>query len=302
MTASPLRILLTGGSGFLGSRLAAHFLRRGHRVKTLLRQSSHLAELDKLGIAQRVEILRLAPDCANIPDLIGEASIDVAVHLAAVGGSGKGQAEVERMVSANILFPSLLLAAMQAKGIRSFVNTGSSWQNTQSGAFRPVNFYAASKQAFEQILSHYVELGVSAVTLRLFDVYGPADPRGKLISLLAGIAASGKTLDMTPGEQKIDLIHVDDVCRAYDCAIAMVVEKPPAHRVFGVSGGNPIGLRDLVELFERVRGAKCNINWGKRPYRDYEIMEPYRGYESPPGWTPQVKLEDGLRNLESLDQ
>jgi nucleoside-diphosphate-sugar epimerase len=188
---------------------------------------------------------------------------------------------------------------MRTRGIRAFINTGTSWQNAEREGFRPFNLYAATKEAFEQILGYYVDLRLSAVTLRLFDVYGPADPRSKLINLLSDIAASGKSLDMTPGEQKIDLVHVDDVCRAYEYAISYALDQsPPAHHVFGVSSGNPIGLHDLVDLFERVRGVKCNINWGKRPYRAREIMEPYKGYKPLPGWRPHVKLEDGLRNLE----
>jgi nucleoside-diphosphate-sugar epimerase len=297
MTSS-FRILITGGSGFLGSRLAAYFLRGGHRVAVLIRDSSKLDELEKSGIARQVDIIRVASEYANIPNVFSEAEFDVVIHVAANNSGADGQTETQRLISANILFPALLLSAMKGRGIPAFINTGTSWQNAETPEFRPFDLYAATKEALEKILGYYVEVGISAVTLRLFDVYGPADPRRKVISLLREAAASGKSLDMSPGEQKIDLVHVDDACRAYGHAVSYVIEqRPPTHRVFGVSGGNPIPLRELVGLFERVQGVKCNINWGKRQYRPREIMEPYRGYDAPPGWCPRINLEEGLRSL-----
>src|SRR5580700_4659705 len=108
MTVSGLSILVTGGAGFLGSRLAAHLLRRGNGVTILVRHSSSLKELEKLGIAHQIDSVRLAPDYSNVPDIINKSKFDVVVHVAAVNNGADGQADTRQLISSNVLFPSLL--------------------------------------------------------------------------------------------------------------------------------------------------------------------------------------------------
>ena len=99
------------------------------------------------------------------------------------------------------------------------MNTGSYSQHYGGRAYSPVSLYAATKQAFQDILQFYCEVrGLRAVTLELPDTYGPDDKRPKLFSLLDRVARSGETLQMSPGEQLLDLLHVDDVVHGYEVA------------------------------------------------------------------------------------
>lgn len=291
-------IAITGASGFIGSRLTRRLLSSGAKVTAVVRERSDVAYLEQSENVDNLNIARLAADYSNLNDIFASRAFDAVVHLAACTEGGDDEAATRRLIDANLLFPSLILSAMQTHKVRAFINTGTSWQNAESADFRPFNLYAATKQAFEQVMIHHVEAGLAAVTLRLFDVYGPNDPRNKIINLLLRASRSKDFLDMTRGEQKIDLVHVDDVCGAYEAAMQYVLAQPPrTHAIFGVSSGRPLPMRSLVGVFDEARGVRCPINWGMRPYRDREIMSPYSGLDGVPGWKPMVELGAGLKSL-----
>jgi hypothetical protein len=143
----------------------------------------------------------------------------------------------------------------------------------------PVNLYAATKQAFEDILSYYVDAhGLKVMTLALFDTYGPGDPRQKLVSLLWKTALSGQELAMSPGEQLIDIVYIDDVLDAFVVAADLLMEQSEGHLRYGISSGQPIRLIDLAKIFEEASGLTLPISWGGRPYRPREVMKPWSAF------------------------
>ena len=296
MSGTPPGVLITGASGFAGSRLTAKFLSQGARVVAVVRATSPLQQLESSARHPAFVVKKLASDYSNLAKILSAGKIDIVIHTSATIEGGDDEAAVHRLEQSNILFPSLLLAAMKKQGVKNFINTGTSWQNAASETYRPFNLYAATKQAFESILAHYVEDGLNAITLRLFDTYGPNDPRPKLLSLLK--RSVGEPTDFSPGEQEVDLVHIDDVCRAYAAAAELLLAgRVSGHEIFTVSGGKPMTLRELVALFERTNNVKCRINWGARAYRAREVMKPTYAFRAVPGWQPAVSLQDGLHGL-----
>ena len=88
--------------------------------------------------------------------------------------------------------------------------------------------YAATKQAFETFIDYYCDVArMQAITLKIFDSYGPEDPRRKLVKVLAEAALNGQTLEMSGGDQRIDLVHIDDIVDAFLKAAALVKESVP---------------------------------------------------------------------------
>lgn len=101
---------------------------------------------------------------------------------------------------------------------------------------------------------------------------------------------------MSPGEQLIDMVYVDDVVDAFMCAASLLLsDKITGVQCYDVSSRKPIKLKQLAEIFQRVAGKPLSIEWGGRPYRDREIMVPWTGGNRLPGWEPQVKLEKGIK-------
>lgn len=290
------RALLTGATGFIGSRLAHHLERHGWDVHRVVRPTP--------GSPSAMEPL---PPNVHIHDgstsdmirIVGESRPDVVFHLASLFIAQHSPDQVEPLVRSNILFGLQLLEGMAWNGVRRIVNAGTGWQHYEGGEYSPVNLYAATKQAFEDLAAYYVDSGrVDAVTLLLFDTYGPDDPRPKIFRLLLDASASGKVLSMSPGDQLIDLVHVDDVTSAFRTAGERLLEgSVHGHERYAVSSGNPISLRNLAGNIVRAAGLNVEIIWGGRPHREREVMVPWAKGAPMPGWRPQISLDEGLRAI-----
>ncbi len=181
----------------------------------------------------------------------------------------------------------------------TFVNAGTAWQHVEGEPYRPKNLYAATKQAFEDVLRHYTERGqLRAVTLNLYDTYGPRDHRGKLLSALVGALRSGEQLAMGSGEQLVDFVHVDDVAAAFLHAADVARDSDGGTvSTFAISSGGPCRVRDVVELLGEVAGRPVPVRWGARPDRPGDMVTPWYAGVPLPGWRPTVGLREGLAAL-----
>ena len=292
--------LITGGTGFVGSNLARRLVRDGWKVHIITIPNDNHSQIQE--IIDQVTLHAHDGSSAGMIEIVANVKPLVVFHLASLFLSEHTVDQVEPLIRSNILFGTQLLEAMSANGVHLLVNTGTSWEHYCSRLYSPVNLYAATKQAFESILQYYVEVkGFQAVTLKLFDTYGPDDPRPKLFTLLRRIGIEQNTLAMSPGEQMIDLVHVDDVVEAFSMSAQRLMnDVVEGHEHYAVSSGQPIRLRDLVELFGRITGRELPITWGGRPYRDREVMLPWNTGTPVPGWLPQVGLEEGIRQMENM--
>lgn len=292
-------VLITGATGFIGSRLATALLKSGVDVGLIVRQTS---ELSQLGDVQQYKLYHYDGTVDSLKDAIEQQQPEVVFHLASLFLTSHQPEDIEPLINSNILFPTQLLEAMALCGVSKLINTGTSWQHYNSDHYEPACLYAATKQAFESLMQYYVSIGkISAITLKLFDTYGDNDPRKKLISLLLSLAESKQLLAMSPGEQLIDIVHIDDVIQAFLIAAARINEQAeqPLNESYGISSGKPLTLRELVKTFESVIGDALNIEWGAREYRDREVMQPWSSYRQLPGWQPQITFAEGFRRLVS---
>jgi nucleoside-diphosphate-sugar epimerase len=164
-----------------------------------------------------------------------------------------------------------------------------------------VNFYAATKQAFESLAQYYIETNsIKFCSIRLNDTYGPSDNRSKIFNLWIRIAKTGETIDMTAGEQIIDITYIDDIIDAYLLLINYLNTNTPLISngdVFFVNALQKYSLRELALIFERINNCKLNINWGGKEYRKREVMKPYENGKLIPGWKAKISLDVGIGKL-----
>jgi nucleoside-diphosphate-sugar epimerase len=291
-----IRCLITGATGFVGSRLARRMVADGHDCHVVVRPDSKLDELTP--VRDRLTVHVHDGTTNGMARLMDEAAPDVVFHLAAYFVAVHQPNDVDRLVEANLRFGTQMVEALSERERPLLVNTGTSWQHFHMAAYRPVSLYAATKQAFEDMLAYYADATpLQVITLKLFDTYGPGDPRKKLLFALSNAARSGERMALSGGEQHIDLVHVDDAVEAFVLAgkrlLSGVVHEPES---YAVSSGAAPTLRELVNTFARVAG-ELNVDWGARPYRAREVMHPWRGGDPVPGWIPKVGLEEGLRGM-----
>lgn len=286
--------LVTGATGYIGSNLAKSLLAEGWDVHVVVRMNSRLDTLDS--IRPSITIHQHDGSTSDMIRLVGDARPDMVFHLASLFLAQHRPEDIDALISSNLLFSTQLAEAMAANQIKNLINTSTSWQHYESAEYNPVNLYAATKQAFEDILAYYIDAcGLRVLTLALFDTYGPNDPRPKLISLLWKTALNQETLAMSPGEQLIDLVHIEDVIDAFLHSADLVIEQHEGHMRYGISSGNPIRLIDLVAAFEEATGLKLPIAWGSRSYRPREVMVPWTNYMTLPGWQPRVPFAKGIQ-------
>jgi nucleoside-diphosphate-sugar epimerase len=289
------KILVTGATGFIGANLVRRLVAKGHEVAALARPDS---DLSRLGAARpRVTVAVFDGTLPSMIDALEQARPDMVVHVASLFLAQHRPEDVGRLIASNIDMPAKLLEAMAAVGATRLINTGTSWQHHLDAPYNPVNLYAATKQAFEDILAYYQEArGLRALSLKLFDTYGPGDVRPKLFSLLRRAARTGEPLKMSPGEQLIDLVHIDDVLDGYVLAIDAFDALAPGSYALG----NPerLSLRRLVAVYSEIIGRPLRIEWGGAPYRPRETMIPWTQGRALPGWSPRVALRDGIRAME----
>jgi nucleoside-diphosphate-sugar epimerase len=289
---------VTGATGFIGSHLSRHLHTEGWNVAIVTRGRTDISVLGDF--ADRTAVHRHDGTTEGMAAIMNTARPDVVFHLASLFLSDHSAEQLEPLIRSNILFGTQLLEAMTVTGVRLLVNTGTGWQHFKHRAYDPVNLYAATKQAFEDILRYYVESrSVRAVTLKLFDTYGPGDRRRKIFSLLREASERNEPLAMSPGEQQIDLVYIDDVLSAFiKAARRLLAGDVWEHETYVVTSGAPIILRDLVDAYLRVTGRHVTVRWGGKPYRHREVMSPWNTGKPLPGWRPAVGLEEGILRME----
>lgn len=291
-----MKVFLTGATGFIGSQLAKRLVAEGHEVAIVVRPESKLDMLQS--ILPRICVHRYNGRYESLLQALQAAQPEVVMHVASLFLAQHKPEDVARLVESNLNFPTQLLEAMSQLGIKQLINTGTSWQHYQNETYNPVNLYAASKQAFEAMLTYYIEAqDFKVITLKLFDTYGPGDARPKLFTLLRKTARTGETLRMSPGEQLLDLVYIDDVLDAFELALERLpqVEKPEC---YAVSNPERKSLRELVAIYSAAVGKPVNVDWGGLPYRPREVMALWTDFAVLPGWQAQMPLRDGIAKME----
>lgn len=294
MAARPVRsALVTGGTGFIGAHLVKKLHELGWSVGVLARNP---VKAELILPAGECNVYGYDGSYESLSRAITQSRPEAVFHLASHFVAEHSTADIESLLESNICLGTRLLEAMASAGVRYFVNTGTSWQHFHGNAYEPVCLYAATKQAFEDILAFYcVTQRVKAVTLKLFDTYGPGDTRRKILPALRKAVRSGEILGMSPGEQLLDLVYIDDVVDAFVCAHELLERSDLANGAsYAVTSGHAVSLRDLVELVQELTGGEPRVKWGVREYRAREVMKPWNEGEPVPGWAPRVGLREGL--------
>ncbi len=302
-------VALTGTTGFLGRRFAAAARAAGHGVRGLVRRGKARAPA---GIAAVQGDLG---DRAAVRSLLERA--DVLVHLAAAGVQSRDR-DPARLALVNAVEPLALLEAAKAAGVRHAVLAGTCLEYTGHGRLPeapaqgsppcgeesptgPADPYGASKAVGGLAARRRArELGLPAWYLRLASIYGPGDDPEKLLPAAIRCALARKPLDITPGEQVREWLHVDDAVRALLAAVAAPPPEPVA--IVNVGTGEGMRLVDLVRSTFTLAGADPSlVRAGARPYRRGEVhrlvMDVSAAAGALGGWHPAISLEEGLAAL-----
>lgn len=297
-----VRVLVTGGAGFVGSHLSARLLEAGHQVVVLERPGADLSDLPR-GARSLTE--DLIGDPGRAATLLKELSPTAIIHLAALVRAQPEDEWIHQVVETNVTLGTYLAAGAAKAGVESFITAGTYWDSPRDpNAYEPVNLYAASKRAFSDILRYYQRRdGFTAVELKLFGNYGPGDRRPNLFSALRNAAGSAKPVALTEGRQEVDILHIDDLCDAFLCALDTSSSgKLTGFRSYEIGTGTTASVREIARWYEEGRGVSLNLAWGaKESPQHIERAADRSAAETDLGWRPKMSIEQGVRALGHSD-
>jgi len=287
-----IKILLTGATGFIGSHLYRKLKDNGFCIKVIVRSKYSATKLEE-------EDSYIYFNHYKLKEFITSFDPDLCIHLASSPSEDGTIESIDNLINTNLKFSTELINSLSHSNCRKFINTGTSWQHYNSDFYNPVNLYAATKQAFQDILVYYAEAkAFNIVTLKLFDSYGPNDQRKKIVNLILNQRNSKEPLRLTLGNQLINLVHIDDIVESYMIAINLILKDSEGKITeYGISSNKNISIRYLVKMIEKISGLDLNIIFGGVDYRYREVFIPWSEYKVLPNWKPNIALEDGLREI-----
>jgi len=289
-----MKILVTGATGFIGQNLIKLLLESNYEIYCIVRLDSDISKLDT-----RVKIFNYDYNIDSLIDFFQNQKFDGIIHLASLFLASHTKNDIENLLSSNIKFGTELLEACKISNVKWFINTGTFWQNYENEDYNPVNLYAATKEAFEIMARYYTETSdLIFTTIKLNDTFGKNDTRNKVFNLWNKIAISGEVLEMSAGEQIIDISYIEDVISAYELLINHLnSDKKDEYRnkTYVVISSERMSIKELSKAFEEATNTKLNIIWGGRDYRDREVMVPYNQGEIVPSWKPQYTLKEAIK-------
>ena len=249
-----MKILVTGGGGFLGQVICRQLVARGHVVRSMNRQ--HYPALDAIGVEQR------SADIASL-DLVIEAAagVDAIIHSAGrVGAWGR----IEDYYETNVRGTDNVLAACELNGIDklvltsspSVVHDGADLEGVDESVPYATHFssaYAQTKALAEQRVLAANSAQLATVALRPHFVWGPGDPN--LLPRILGRARRGQLRLIGEVAKKIDTVYVDNAAEAHVLAVEkLAIGSPIAGKVYFISQGEPVTHEALVNSWLKADG------------------------------------------------
>ncbi len=295
-----MRVLLTGGAGFIGSHVAEQLLAQGHEVAIIDDLSTGRRE--NLPAGARFYEADIRSGCGWIFE---EFEPEVLSHHAAQIDVRRSVREPDFDADVNILGTLRLLQDCVRHGVRRvvFASSGGAvygepeeFPATEDHPQYPVSPYGVSKLAGERYLNFYsLHHGLPYVALRYANVYGPRqDPHGEggVVAIFsASLAANRRSTINGAGEQTRDYVYVGDVARAN----VLALEGDPAPGAYNVGTGVETSVNRLYELARQISGRNLPATYGpaKPGEQLRSSIDPTRAGRVL-GWCPGVPLAVGL--------
>lgn len=290
-----VKILITGGSGFLGSALACHLLNSGHELALILRPSSDLCRLN--GKDKFFDLGYCSTDY-EIDCYVKRVTPDVVIHTAcSYGRDGETALQV---IDSNIRFGiTVIESIIRANHKVKFINTSTALNSD-------VSLYSLTKNQFSKLSKFLVlknDSQVQFINVLLQHLYGPNDHSNKFTTyVLNACSRNDQNLRLTKGEQIRDFVYIKDVIAAFD---TLLTKKNFSEKYLDVEIGSGVGVtvRKFVETVHRLTNSRTKLVFGALPYRNGEDMNCVANNEiiNSLGWHPRFSLESGLHEIINLE-
>ena len=306
-----MKILVTGGAGFIGSHLSARLLQDGHEVLAVDNfdpyydvrlKEEHVAALSKFPAfaLERGDIRNVE----RLQNLMQAFAPDRIVHLAARAGVRPSIESPSEYSDVNVTGSIHIFESARKAGTPViFASSSSVYGDSTRVPYReddvadtPVSPYAATKRAGELLAYTYHHLyQLPIICLRFFTVYGPRQRPDMAINKFAQAILKGDAITLFgDGKTARDYTFVSDIV---DGIVASIERAPDlGFQILNLGGGHVIELRELVSLLEKIIGRSAEINWqGNQPGDVRLTSADISKARELLDYQPHISIENGLR-------
>ena len=307
-----MKILVTGGAGFIGAHVAAALLKRGDEVVCVdnfndyydpsLKEARVSALLgDFKPTWHRIDI----SNSEEVKKVFTENTFDAVCHLAAQAGVRYSLERPELYVQSNVVGTQNMIQQAVTNGVTKFIFASSSsvYGNNKKLPFseidaveRPVSLYAATKRAGELLLHVYHSLhGLNVTCLRFFTVYGPWGRPDMAYFKFAKAIADNRPIDVyNNGALKRDFTFIDDIVSG----VLAAIDRTNSFEIINLGNSHPVELGNFIEILERELGANAKKNM--MPMQPGDVLATYADITKAKtvlGWQPTTSIGEGLKKF-----
>jgi UDP-glucose 4-epimerase len=302
-----LKVLVTGGAGYIGSVVTAELVARGHHVFVY----DNLSHGFRAAVPKKIDlIVGDIADKANLTRVITTCGIDAIMHFAALIEAGESMKVPERYFRNNSVNTLSLLEVMLETGVKKFVfsSTAALYGNPESipiretDTLKPTNAYGESKLLVERMLEWFHDIhGLKYASLRYFNAAGATETLGEahipethLIPIILQVAVGkresiaiyGTDYPTPDGTCVRDYVHVVDLAQAHLLALEALDEKP--QQIYNLGSGRGFSVREVIDAARKVTGkAIAAVESPRRAGDPAVLVASSEKIKQELGWTPQ---------------
>ena len=260
-----MKIGIIGSSGFIGKNLNFYFKKKNKYKIFSFSSFSKYKESWVKKICSEIKI--------NKPDLI--------INCAASQDLNDDKKAIKKLLNSNLYSNVMFLnQSLKNKNFKGYISFGTKWEFDTNRNYNPLNFYAATKHANDIFFKYYsLKKKITTISLKIFDTYGANDKRNKILNLLLKKYKKNQTLNITPGKQYLDYVHIEDILKLILIIIKDIkLDKIKGFKSFTVSSKNPIRLINLVNKLKKVLDKDLKIKIGKKKIPKKQFNKSYFKY------------------------
>ncbi len=305
---SKLKVLVTGGAGFIGSHVSERLVERGDEVVVLDNFNDFYDPAIKRENVRDLQAQVVEGDIrdqALVERLFRGGSFDVVLHLAAMAGVRRSLLDPLHYCEVNVNGTQILLEALreQGGGRMVFASSSSVYGTNERVPFRedddihrPVSPYAATKRAGELLCFTHHHLYRSPVTcLRFFTVYGPRQrPEMAIHSFVRNVLEGRPIPFFGDGSSRRDYTYVDDIVDG----VLRAIDRPRGYAIYNLGESRTISLSDLVALIGELTGEEPRLD--RKPMQPGDVPVTYADVskaQAELGYEPRTEVREGLERF-----
>ena len=278
-------ILLTGGSGFIGSNIFDN-IKKNHKIYLIQRKKTKSKFLKN----KNVKIIKFN-NYNLLAAKLREIKVDIVIHCATHYKKKHKINDIKKFADSNVLLGNIILENLKTMKVKKFVNFTTTWENTDGIYNNSKNLYAAYKNSFSCILNFYRKkfTKIKFIDLVIVDTFGSNDKRDKIINTLKKNYYKNKITNIISRNLYLNLINVEDIVEA----TKIVLKKNIRSGKYILKNKSFVSIFKLIKLINKSSNKKIKVKW----LSNVKIKDKFIKYELLKSWKPKRSNIRDIRNL-----